>query len=175
MRAVLGDLVFGVDDETIEHAVAELLLDQGLTLGLAESLTGGLMAARLVDVPGASDVLPRRRRELRLRGQVRTCSTCPIGPVVTAAAAEAMAAGAAKVLGSDVGLAVTGVAGPEEQEGQPVGTVYIGLSMDGEVESTQVRLPGDRRQVREFTSISAFNWLRLRLLDRARSRSIDVM
>ena len=71
---------------------------------------------------------------------------------------------------SDVGLAVTGVAGPDEQEGQPVGTVYIGISMDGEVESTYVRLPGDRRQIREFTSISAFNWMRLRLLDRARAQ-----
>ena len=69
-----------------------------------------------------------------------------------------------------MGLAVSGVAGPEEQDGQPVGTVYIGLSIDGDVESTRVRLPGDRRQIREFSSISAFNWLRLRLLDRARAR-----
>jgi nicotinamide-nucleotide amidase len=169
-REVLGPLVFGADDETIEAAVGALLQEQGLTIGLAESLTGGLMASRAVDVPGAS---------YWFRGSVvsyasdvkRDVLGVPDGPVVSADTVEAMAAGAVKVLGSDVGLAVTGVAGPDEQEGQPVGTVYIGISMDGEVESTYVRLPGDRRQIREFTCISAFNWLRLRLLDRARAQA----
>jgi nicotinamide-nucleotide amidase len=172
-REVLGDLVFGADDETIEHAVAMLLQAQGLTLGLAESLTGGLMAARVVDPPGASEYF---------RGCVVSYASdvkhdvlgVPEGPVVSAEAVEAMAAGATKVLGADVGLAVTGVAGPEPQDDQPVGTVYIGISIDGEVESSRVRLPGDRLQVRQFTSISAFNWLRLRLLDRARSLDLDL-
>jgi nicotinamide-nucleotide amidase len=168
VRTVLGDLVFGVDEETIEHAVSQLLLDQGLTLGLAESLTGGLMAARVVDPPGASEFF--KGCVVSYASEVKwDVLGVPEGPVVTVDAVEAMAAGATKVLGADVGVAVTGVAGPEEQEGQPPGTVYIGLSIDGEVESTRVRLPGDRRQIREFTCISAFNWLRLRLLDRARS------
>jgi nicotinamide-nucleotide amidase len=172
LRAVAGDLVFGVDDETIESAVGRLLLEQGLTLGIAESLTGGLMAERMVDPPGASDFF--RGCVVSYASEVKwDVLGVPEGPVVTAEAAEAMAAGAIKVLGADVGVAVTGVAGPDEQEGKPPGTVYIGLSIDGQLESTRVRLPGDRRQVREFTCISAFNWLRLRLLDRARALSLD--
>jgi nicotinamide-nucleotide amidase len=90
----------------------------------------------------------------------------PEGPVVSADAAIAMAEGARRVLGADVGLAVTGVAGPAEQDGQPVGTVFIGLAIDDHTESVQLRLPGDRRRIREFTVISAFNLLRQRLLER---------
>jgi nicotinamide-nucleotide amidase len=77
-----------------------------------------------------------------------------------------MATGARRLLGADVGLAVTGVAGPAEQDGQPVGTVFIGLAIGDDVESTQLRLPGDRRRIREFTVISALNLLRQRLLER---------
>jgi len=90
----------------------------------------------------------------------------PEGPVVTGAAAEAMAVGARKVLASDVGLAVTGVAGPADQEGVPPGTVFIGLALDEVVESREVKLPGDRQRVREFAVITALDLLRHRLLTR---------
>jgi nicotinamide-nucleotide amidase len=165
LRAMLGDLVFGVDDETMEHAVGVLLDAHGLTLGLAESITGGLMGARLTDVAGASGFFS---------GSIVSYDSdvkfdllgVPEGPVVSATAAEAMATGARRVLGADVGLSVTGVAGPAEQDGQPVGTVFIGLAIDDEVESTRLQLPGDRRRVRDFTVISALNLLRQRLLER---------
>src|SRR4029079_5866959 len=90
----------------------------------------------------------------------------PEGPVVSAEAALAMAQAARRVLGADLALAVTCVAGPAEQDGQPVGTVFIGLALDDDVESVQLRLPGDRRRIREFTVISALNLLRQRLLTR---------
>jgi nicotinamide-nucleotide amidase len=162
---MLGDLVFGVDDETMEHAVGVLLDAHGLTLGLAESVSGGLMGARLTDVAGASGFF---------RGSIVSYASdvkfdlldVPEGPVVCAEAAVAMATGARRLLGADVGLAVTGVAGPAEQDGQPVGTVFIGLAIGDDVESTQLRLPGDRRRIREFTVISALNLLRQRLLER---------
>ena len=165
LRTMLGDLVFGVDDETMEHAVGVLLDAHGLTLGLAESISGGLMGARLTDVAGASGFF---------RGSIVSYDSnvkfdllgVPEGPVVCAAAAEAMASAARRLLGSDVGLAVTGVAGPAEQDGQPVGTVFIGLVLDDEVESVHLQLPGDRRRIREFTVISALNLLRQRLLAR---------
>jgi nicotinamide-nucleotide amidase len=79
-----------------------------------------------------------------------------------------MASGARRVLGSEVGLSVTGVAGPAEQDGQPVGTVFIGIALDDVVESVELRLPGDRRRVRDFSAISALNLLRQRLLARGR-------
>ena len=164
IRALLGDLVFGVDDETMEEAVAVLLAARGLTIGFAESLTGGLIASRFTDIAGVSGVF---------RGSIVSYATdvkfslldVPEGPVVSAGAAEAMAGGARLLLGSDIGLAVTGVAGPAEQEGQPVGTVFVGLAIgDGQPESHRLRLPGDRRRIREFTAISALDLLRRRLL-----------
>lgn len=165
LRALLGDLVFGVDDETIEHAVGVLLDAHGLTLGLAESITGGLMGARLTDVAGASGFFTGSIVSYDSDVKFDVLDV-PEGPVVSAQAAEAMAAGARRVLGSDVGLAVTGVAGPAEQDGQPVGTVFVGLALDDDVTSTRLRLPGDRRQIREFTVISALDLLRRRLLAR---------
>jgi nicotinamide-nucleotide amidase len=165
LRALLGDLVFGVDDEGMEAAVGRRLKAAGLTLGLAESITGGLVAARLTAVPGASDwfrgsiVSYASDVKFDLLGVTR-------GPVVSQSAALEMATGAARVLGADVGLAVTGVAGPTEQDGQPVGTVWMGLALDGQAEATQVRLPGDRDRVRQFATISLLDLLRRRLLAR---------
>ncbi len=165
LRALLGDVVFGVDDEAMEVAVARLLIDAGLTLGLAESLTGGLVGARLTAVPGASDWF---------RGSIvaydsavkRRLLGVPDGPVVSEEAARAMATGSARVLAADVGLGVTGVAGPTEQDGQPVGTVWMGLAMDGETDAVRVQLPGDRDRVRQFAAISLLDLLRRRLLGR---------
>ena len=86
------------------------------------------------------------------------------GPVVTIEAAAAMAEGARRVLGGDVGLATTGVAGPSEQEGRPVGTAVVGLALPGSApEAVELRLPGDRERVRQLATISALNALRRRL------------
>jgi PncC family amidohydrolase len=90
----------------------------------------------------------------------------PEGPVVSEEAACAMAEGAAKALGADVGLGVTGVAGPAEQEGQPVGTVFMAVTLDGDTQCVQVRLPGQRDQVRQFACISLLDFLRRRMLAR---------
>ena len=150
----LGDIVFGVDDETMEQAVADLLVARRLSLGVAESLTGGLIASRLVDVEGASRWF---------RGGIVAYDSAvkhavlgvPAGPVVTEAAAAAMAEGARRVLGADVGLGITGVAGPDEQEGVAPGTVFVGLALpEGEVVSRAFRLPGDRPRVRQYSAIS---------------------
>lgn len=168
VRAILGDLVFGVDDETMEHAVLALLRERGLTLGVAESLTGGMIGTRICDVPGASDVF---------RGSIVAYASdvkfdvlgVPEGPVVSATAASAMAAGARRVLGTDVGVAVTGVAGPDRQEGQDVGTVFVGLDLgplggDAGPEAFEVKLPGNRLQIRQFSVITALSALRARIL-----------
>ena len=166
LRRLLGPLVFGVDDDTMESAVGDLLRKQGLTLGVAESLTGGLVGARLVEVEGASEWF---------RGSIVSYASdvkfdvlgLPPGPVVSEEAAAAMASGACRVLGSDVGIGVTGVAGPAEHDGQPVGTVCFGLSVDGDVTAVRTQLPGTRGLVRQFATISLLNLLRLRLLERA--------
>ena len=98
LRGRLGQLVFGVDDENMEHAVAALLDAQGLTLALAESVTGGLMGARITDVEGASEFF--KGSIVSYDSDVKfSVLDVPEGPVVSAAAAEAMASGARRVLG----------------------------------------------------------------------------
>ena len=163
LRATLGDYVFGVDDETMEAVVVAMLGKRGLSLAVAESVTGGLATCRLTGVPGAGDVV--RGGLVAYASDLKfALLEVPQGPVVSAAAASAMAAGVRKLLQADVGLATTGVAGPAEQEGQPVGTVWVGLALGGELEAKMVRLPGDPSRIRQYGVISALNFLRLRLL-----------
>jgi nicotinamide-nucleotide amidase len=170
---ILGDVVFSTDDQTMEEVVLDLLRDRGLTLGCAESVTGGLIASRLTEVPGASDVF--RGSIVSYASEVKyDVLGVPVGPVVSDDAAIAMAEGACRVLGCDVSVAVTGVAGPDSQEGVPVGTVFLGLCVDGDAEATMIRLPGDRSRVRQFAVISVLDWLRRRLLagDAPRGRGV---
>jgi nicotinamide-nucleotide amidase len=140
--------------------VARVLATDGLTVGLAESLTGGLAASRLVNVPGAS---------AWFRGAVVSYASVvkfdvlgvPEGPVVSEAAAIAMADGARAVLGADVGLSITGVAGPDPQDGRPPGTVYVGLAVPGrDTRAVAFTVPGDRARVRQYATIAALDLLR---------------
>ncbi len=163
VRELLGDLVFGLDDTTMEAAVGELLLARGWTLGVAESLTGGMVASRIVDVPGASRWF--RGGIVSYAGEVkRDLLAVPDGPVVSEEAAAAMASGARRALGADVGLGVTGVAGPDTQDGQPVGTVFLASDVRGDVEVRRIGLPGDRQRIRQYSVISLVDALRHRLL-----------
>ena len=165
LRAILGTIVFGVDDDTMESAVGALVEEAGLTVAVAESLTGGLAASRLVEVPGASQWF--KGGVVAYDSEVKyDVLGVPEGPVVSEQAAAAMAEGVAKLLGADIGLGVTGVAGPTEQEGQPVGTVYFGVSISGDTEVVHVRLPGDRPRIRQYATISLLDLLRRRLLAR---------
>lgn len=163
VRALVGEAVFGVDDETMESAVAALLTLRSMSLGLAESVTGGLVAARLVNVPGASTWF--RGSVVSYASEVKhSVLGVPDGPVVSESAATAMAEGARRVLDADVGLAVTGVAGPEEQDGRRPGTVFIGLAVGrNPAEALEIHLPGDRDRVRQYATISALDVLRRRL------------
>ena len=168
IREVLGDQVFGVDNDTMESVVLDLLRARGWTLALAESVTGGLVSGRLTGVAGASEVF--RGTVVSYASEVKfDVLGVEEGPVVTEEAAIAMAEGARKVLGADVGLALTGVAGPSEQDGMRPGTLFAAVALpDGEpdrVTSVHVRLPGDREMMRQLSVISALDLLRKRLLD----------
>jgi nicotinamide-nucleotide amidase len=159
---ILGDVVFSRDDQSMEEVVLEMLAARGLTLGCAESVTGGLIASRLTEVAGASQVF--RGAIVSYASQVKhDVLGVAEGPVVSDEAAMAMAEGACRVLGCDVAVSVTGVAGPDTQDGMPVGTVFMGLCVDGEADATMIRLPGDRARIRQFATISVLDWLRRRL------------
>ncbi|MBI4935429.1 MAG: competence/damage-inducible protein A [Actinobacteria bacterium] len=162
VRALVSDIVFGVDDDTMESVVLQLLRERGLTLGLAESVTGGLVAGRITNVAGASEVF--RGGIVSYASEVKfELLGGPEGPVVSEAAAAAMAVGAQRVLGADVALALTGVAGPAEQDGMPVGTLCVGIAIGSEVTTRTLRLPGQRDQMRQMSVISALDLLRRRL------------
>jgi nicotinamide-nucleotide amidase len=163
VRAAIGDIVFGVDDDTMESVVLQMLRDRGLTLGLAESVTGGLVSGRLTNIAGASDVL--RGAVVSYASEVKfDVLGVTNGPVVSPEAAVEMAVGAQRVLGADVGLSLTGVAGPAEQEGQRPGTLCIGVALpNGVTASSVVQLPGARDQMRQLSVISALDFLRRQL------------
>ena len=159
----LGDVIFGVDDETMEHAIAGRLVARGLTLAVAESLTGGLIASRLVNVPGASTWF--RGGVVSYASEVKfDVLGVPEGPVISGDTAEAMAGGVRELLKADVAISVTGVAGPDPQEDQAPGTVFVGLDLEGNRTHVRLRLPGDRPRVRAYSAISALDALR-RALD----------
>ena len=174
VRDVVGEQVFGVDDETMESVVLQMFRERGLSLGLAESVTGGLVAGRLTGIPGASDVF---------RGSIVSYASdvkfdvlgVSVGPVVSAAAAAAMADGARRVLNADVAMSLTGVAGPVEQDDMPVGTLFVGIADAAGTVTHQLRMPGQRDQMRQMSVISALDALRRHLVEshgQARRRTV---
>jgi nicotinamide-nucleotide amidase len=170
VRDLLGELVFGVDDDTMESVVLDMLKERNLTLGVAESLTGGMIGSRISSVPGASHVF--RGSIVSYASEVKfDLLGVPTGPVISEVAALAMALGAQKVLSADVAISATGVAGPDSAEGHEPGTVCVAVVI-GDPETTgstftqKLQLPGGRTQVREFTVIALLGILRHELIRR---------
>lgn len=164
VRRVVGDVVFGTDDDTMESVVLRLMRERGLTLGLAESVTGGLVAGRLTNVAGSSEVVRGSIVSYASEVKFDVLGVTP-GEVVNERAAIEMAVGAKRVLGSDVGLALTGVAGPTEQDGMKPGTLCIGIVLADDTRySMTLALPGARDQMRQLSVISALDALRKKLL-----------
>ncbi len=162
VRSIVGDQVFGIDDQTMESVVLDLLRQCGWTLGLAESVTGGLVAGRITNVPGASEVF--RGSVVSYASQVKfDLLGVEPGPVVSERAAGQMAEGARRVLHADVGLALTGVAGPSEQDGMPVGTLCVGIALPDGTTTRTLSMPGMREQMRQMSVISALDLLRRQL------------
>jgi nicotinamide-nucleotide amidase len=165
----LGDHVFAHDDEALEEVVGSLLRGRATTVAAAESLTGGSLAVRLSSAPGSSATFrgsavcytaESKRDVLGVRQETID------GPgVVSEACAREMARGARRIFRADLGVSLTGVAGPEEHDGKPVGTVCVGMAWDGGEDSREFRAPGDRDQVRRWAEQAALDLLR-RHLDR---------
>lgn len=163
VSAIVGDAIFGVDETSMETAVLALLRERGLTLAVAETVTGGLLCARLTDARGADGVF---------RGGLTVCvddlTNDELGvasdALASAAGARAMAAAVRDRLRADAGIATTGIADSTPPAQNTTDTVYLGLALGEHLEAREVRLPGDRRRIRQFGVISALNLLRLRLI-----------
>ena len=170
VRSRLGDCLYGVDVSSLEEVVITRLRQKGLTLSAAESCTGGLIAKRLPDVPGASAAF--------LGGGVSYTNAVKAGVLgvprdlleqygaVSEPAARAMAEGVRRLTGSDLAVSVTGLAGPDgDDRGNPVGTVYLGLSLPGETLVRRLALGGDRPRIRLLAASTALDMIRRHLCD----------
>lgn len=166
---VLGDAIYGHDRDDMETIVGNLLAEHHLQLAVAESCSGGLIAQRITNVPGSSRYF--------LGGVISYANSLKsaylaVAPelmeqhgAVSREVAEAMAAGVLTRSGADIGLAVTGIAGPEGGSVEkPVGTVYIGIATPGGNWVSKFQFDGDRQQIREMTAQTALDLVRKYLL-----------
>ena len=156
-------------DFSIDEALAELLRDRGVTLSLAESCSGGLIAKRITDIPGSSAyfsegvVTYSNAAKTRLLGvSAEILNNCG---AVSSECAAAMATGIRLASGSDLGLSVTGIAGPDGgSEDKPVGTVFIALAAPDGCWVKRFQFNGNRDDIRTLTAWTALDWLRRYLL-----------
>jgi nicotinamide-nucleotide amidase len=175
MRQALDPAVFAEDTRPVEEHVLTASRALGLSLATAESCTGGLVAAHLTSVPGASDVfrggIVAYENDVKL-AQLRVPEeTLAAHGAVSAETAAAMAAGARESLGADVAIAVTGLAGPDGGTPEkPVGLVYLHASAPTAEQGRELRLPGDREAIRRRATAAALHLVR-ELLARSRHNS----
>ena len=164
VRERLGDAAVDGDESSIAQALTHLLRERKLTMGAAESLTGGLVGVEMTKAAGASEVflgsLVCYDAEAKNRvAKVDQSILDGPGPVSEEAAA-ALAEGAANVLEADLGVSTTGVAGPEPHDGEPVGTVFVGASLNGKTEVRKIRGYGDRENIRAIAVTAALELCR---------------
>jgi nicotinamide-nucleotide amidase len=165
VRRRLGLLVFGTDGATLQEVTAKLLLERKTTIATAESCTAGLVAAALTETPGVSAVFPggvvtySNEEKTKLLG-VPAELLARVG-AVSEEVARAMASGVRARFGTDLGLAITGIAGPDGGTAEkPVGLVHVALDVRGAVQHRRLMLPGDRGLVREIAAKSALDLVR---------------
>jgi nicotinamide-nucleotide amidase len=168
LRAGAGEFVYGEGDQDLAALVLERLRGAGFRLAVAESCTGGLLGGRLTEVPGSSDVFlggvisyhdDVKRELLEVSAELIAAHGAVSEPVV-----RAMAEGAARRLGADVAVAVTGIAGPGGgSEEKPVGTVWFATWLRGAIEARRIVFPGTREEIRARAVQSALYQLSLRL------------
>lgn len=165
IRGKLGDNIYGNEGERLEEVVGYLLYLRGLKLALAESCTGGLLSSRITDVPGSSNYY--LGGVIAYQSKIKT-SWLDVPPQVIEKFGEvsqqtaiAMARGAAKLLEANLGLAITGFAGPQ---GKQVGLVYIALAWQDEIKVQRFNFSGERKVVKEKATCAALDMIRRSLL-----------
>ena len=165
----LGHAVFGVDDETLEYAVYRLLKKYHKTIAVAESCTGGLVSDKLTNITGISEcfvegvVAYSNKAKVEILGVPKSL----IGKygAVSPQVARAMAEGIKKRSSANIGVGITGIAGPTgATKEKPVGLVYIAVAVDNEVETKECRFKGSRIDIKTFSANTALNMMRLKLL-----------
>lgn len=170
IRDRLGDNVYGEGDTTLEAVVAELLIENKLTIATAESCTGGLLSGRLINYPGISSVFMEGVVTYSNQSKIRLLDVKPetlekYGAVSQEVAKE-MAEGIYKAAGTSIGISVTGIAGPAGgTETSPVGLAYIGICIEGTTKVKKLNLSGDRNRIRSMITTSALDLLRREIIN----------
>jgi nicotinamide-nucleotide amidase len=171
LRGALGEWIYGEDDTDLAAVVVDLCRARGISIGVAESCTGGLLGGRLTAIAGSSDVV--QGGVIAYSYEVKTsmldvpAATLAEHGAVSEPVARAMAAGARAAAGVDTALAITGIAGPGGgTEVKPVGTVWIALDHQGTVEARRFLMIGDRAEIRMRSTQAALEMLRRRLVGR---------
>lgn len=170
----LGDVVYSTENKDLDEVVGELLLQNNITLSLAESCTGGLVAAKLTAIPGISRVFNRGfvtySNEAKMEHLAVREETLRAHGAVSSETAEEMALGVRQVSGTDIGVSVTGIAGPGGgTEEKPVGTVFIALADSEGVQSYRLQLWGSRDRIRRITTLHVFDMIRKWIINRSRN------
>jgi len=165
----LGSNLYAYDGETLEEIVVRLLIERNISISTAESCTGGMLASKLVNVPGVSKVFANGFITYSNQSKTDILGVSPdtistFGAVSKETALE-MVKGLIKRTAARAGIAITGIAGPDG--GTPeklVGTVWIAVMLDGEIEASIFKLNGDRERVRHTACLNALNMLRKKIL-----------
>lgn len=166
----LGDSVYSTDNKNMEEVAAELLVNTGTTISIAESCTGGLICTKLTDIPGISKVFDRGIISYSNLSKVESLGvkqyTIEKYGAVSRETAVEMAKGIRSISHTKLGLSITGIAGPDGgTEEKPVGLVYVALASDTDVQCKEIKLWGGRNRIRNVTTLHAFDMVRQYLIE----------
>lgn len=170
IKARLGDYIYSTENENMEVTVAKLLMANNITISIAESCTGGIVSGKLTDIPGISSVFSGGMivysNEAKVKNlQVRQKTLDNYGAVSKETAAE-MAENVRRIYNTQLGLSITGIAGPDGGSAEkPVGLVYIGLADGQKTQVKEIRLSGERSKIRNISSLHALDMVRRNILN----------
>ena len=170
LKERLGDAVYAEGETDLQTVVAKLLIEKKLTIATAESCTGGLIASKLIEYPGISEVLLEGcvtySNDAKMRRLGVKAETLEQFGAVSEETAREMAEGIARTSGAEIGIATTGIAGPGGgSEEKPVGLVYMGLYYKGKTDVKKCNFAGKRQAIRERAAYTALDWLRKAMLN----------
>jgi len=164
----LGDNIYSIENKELHVSTAEMLISKGFTISIAESCTGGLITTKLTEIPGISKVFDRSAVTYSDQSKIEQLGvkkdTLEKFGAVSAETAKEMAIGIKKAAGTEIGLSVTGIAGPDGgTDEKPVGLVYIAIADNTGIDVKELRLWGSRERIRNMTSLHAFDLIRRRI------------
>lgn len=165
IRNILGDNIYAEGEDCIENVTSQLLIEKKLTVATAESCTGGLLAGTFINYPGISEIfkegLVTYSNDAKINRLGVSAKTIEKYGAVSEQTAREMAIQIAKIAGTDIGISTTGIAGPDGgTDEKPVGLVYVGLYINGEVKVKKYNFFGNRERIRKRSVLETIDWIR---------------